>query len=174
MFVVCSYCLLDMDFAETRRISPISNAGALLFLVWSALTIFGRNFDFGVLNNFLGSLIFIRIFSIEVPFDLVEFFFKYRVGVFALIDLFFVAIIVVSIFALIQKRESLFRVVFILGVIPVFIRLVASPGFLEYFLGDEYSELSFLLSSTFVPAVGSTLLLVGQITAKMNKADSRN
>lgn len=156
-----------MGLTEARGISPISKAGALLFLIWSALTIFGRNFDFGVLNNFLGSLIFIRIFRIEVPFDLIEFFFKYRVGVFALIDLFFVAIIVVSILALTQKKESLFKVTFILGVIPVFIRLVASPGFLDY-LGDEYYDFPYMLTNIFVPAVGSTLLLVGQVTAKEN------
>lgn len=150
-----------MGLTKGRGISPISNAGALLFLIWGALTIFGRNFDFGVLNNFLGSLIFIRIFRIEVPFGLIEFFFKYRVGVFALIDLFFVAIIVVSILALTQKKESLFKVTFILGLIPVFIRLVASPGFLDY-LGDE-NYFPNMLTNIFVPAVGSTLLLVGQL-----------
>lgn len=163
-----------MGLTEARRISPLSNAGAILFLVWSAFTIFGRNFDTEVLENFQGSLIFIRIFSIEVPFDLIEFFFKNRVGVFALIELFFVAIIVVSILALIQKKESLFKVIFILGVTPVFIRLFASPGFLGIFLGDEYSELPLLLSNIFVPAVGSTLLLLGQVTTKENKAYSRN
>ena len=98
-----------MGLAEARRISPLSNAGAILFLVWSVFTIFARKFDTGFLEDFQGSLLFIRIFSIEVPFDLIEFFFRNRVGVFAIAELYFVAIIVVSILGLTQKKKVILK-----------------------------------------------------------------
>lgn len=156
-----------MSLTETRRISPLSNVGAILFLAWSAFTIFTRFYETEFLGFVRGGLYFTKLFFIQLPYGLEEFFFEGRIQYFSLADLFFVAIIVVSILALTQKKENLFKVIFILGVIPVFIRLFTYPfSIYEYFLGERYIELSQLLRTLLVPAVGSTLLLVGQLTTK--------
>ena len=149
----------------------MSLAGAIVLSVWSLLVLINRIIG---MNTFLilGETYFDKILFVPIPEFARILLFSDRINSFRLSDLLFVAIVVISVLVLAQKKESLLKVLLILGAIPVFLGFFAQPlGVFEYFFGDNfyYFEIDDIIKNFLVPLIGSTLLLVGQISINKTK-----
>ena len=126
------------------------------------------------MNTFLilGETYFDKILFVPIPEFARILLFSDRINSFGLSDLLFVAIVVISVLVLAQKKESLLKVLLILGAIPVFLGFFAEPlGVFEYFFGDNiyFFEIDDIIKNFLVPLIGSTLLLVGQISINKSR-----
>ena len=148
----------------------MSLAGAIVLSVWSLLVLINRIIG---MNTFLilGETYFDKIFFVPIPEFARILLFSDRINSFRLSDLLFVAIVVISVLVLAQKKESLLKVLLILGAIPVFLGFFAEPlGVFEYFFGDNsFFEIDDIIKNFLVPLIGSTLLLVGQISINKSR-----
>ena len=148
----------------------MSLAGAIVLSVWSLLVLINRIIR---MNTFLilGETYFDKILFVPIPEFALILLFSDRINSFRLSDLLFVAIVVISVLVLAQKKESLLKVLLILGAIPVFLGFFAQPvGVFEYFFGDySYFEIDDIIKNFLVPLIGSTLLLVGQISINKSR-----
>ena len=148
----------------------MSLAGAIVLSVWSLLVLINRIIR---VNTFLilGETYFDKILFVPIPEFALNLLFSNRINSFRLSDLLFVAIVVISVLVLAQKKESLLKVLLILGAIPVFLGFFAQPvGVFEYFFGDNsYFEIDDIIKNFLVPLIGSTLLLVGQISINKSR-----
>lgn len=148
----------------------MSLAGAIVLSVWSLLVLINRIIR---MNTFLilGETYFDKILFVPIPEFALILLFSDRINSFRLSDLLFVAIVVISVLVLAQKKESLLKVLLILGAIPVFLGFFAQPvGVFEYFFGDNsYFEIDDIIKNFLVPLIGSTLLLVGQISINKSR-----
>lgn len=148
----------------------MSLAGAIVLSVWSLLVLINRIIR---MNTFLilGETYFDKILFVPIPEFALILLFSDRINSFRLSDLLFVAIVVISVLVLAQKKESLLKVLLILGAIPVFLGFFAQPvGVFEYLFGDNsYFEIDDIIKNFLVPLIGSTLLLVGQISINKSR-----
>lgn len=153
--------------SDSKRINPISLAGAIVLSVWSSLVLISRiiGFDPPLLY---GRTYFDHILFVPIPEFAVSQL-SYR-GNSSLSDLLFVAIVVISVFALAQKKESLLKVVLILGAIPVFLGFFSQPfGLYGYYINYTFVGINEIILNFLLPLIGSTLLLVGQISINKTK-----
>lgn len=159
----------------------MSLAGAIVLSVWSSLVLINRIIGIDI-NLIYGYTYFDKILFVPIPEFAVNLLYlpefadnliycAWCEDSFQLSDLLFVAIVVISVLALAQKKESLLKVVLILGAIPVFLGFLSQPnGLYGYFFGDSWLySINPIVQNFLVPLIGSTLLLVGQISINKTK-----
>ena len=106
--------------STTRKINPVSVAGAGVLCVWSIISFLLRLFkiesEFGGLRDLVNGLpYFWKVLFIQVPESVQSFLYSDRIGWLNLIQLVLVAIVVFSILAVVSNQVNLLRVVVVFG-----------------------------------------------------------
>lgn len=155
--------------SKSRKLNPVSIAGAGVLSVWSIISILLNLFKIELSFGGLRFLVFgvpnvWKVLFVPVPDSIRLLLYDERIGWLGLSQLVLVAIVVFSILAVVRNQISLLRIVSILGAILVVLGIAGSPFGL---FGDHYfiTEID-SVKIFFLPLIGSILLLVGELQGK--------